>query len=202
MNISFRNNWRPFVFWTAILLIVLVAGYCIWMLYPNLQPGDKGTWAGAIGTFFTLVGTIVLATGESRKRHRTENALARLTCVSLYPRQLQVEETINIVLARLEQNETSPDASSDCSRSAALLAQLPLWAVEELMPIATLPLGAANGLATVAGNLRHVQMVLGSSAGHPDALRDGDRIQLVTLLKLTKQSLVGSMAVCKRTMAN
>jgi hypothetical protein len=73
--------------------IAIMSAWCIFAVHEgvnslvrahNWQPmtiSDWGTWVGSIGTVATLIGTIYLATNETRRRVRSELALAQIYAV-------------------------------------------------------------------------------------------------------------------------
>ena len=129
-------------------------------------------WVASIGTTGTLVGTIWLATSETRTRNARDLAIARITASALRPRVLEVEHICKNVCKMLTEisNEFPSreiDAKKICEVGIAL-GIVPMWNVRELMPLAALPsdcaerLAGAHGLiATTASLLKNTQTAPG-----------------------------------------
>jgi hypothetical protein len=71
--------------------------------WKGIDAGDWPTWIGAIGTVLTLVGTIVLATSESRRRKRDAVATARLAAAGMHFQQLHNVGSINLAIGTIDQ---------------------------------------------------------------------------------------------------
>lgn len=69
----------------VIALGVLAAGILTGLRY-DLSRADWGAWVGSIGTVGTLIGTVWLATSESRRRRFEELARAHIVAAALAPR--------------------------------------------------------------------------------------------------------------------
>lgn len=73
--------------WAVMVMAALayVAGQNL-INWSGLTASDWGTWIGAIGTVMTLVGTIHIATSETRRRNREEVTKANIVASALAPR--------------------------------------------------------------------------------------------------------------------
>lgn len=112
--------------------------------YPN----NKGAeWVSAIGTVGTLIGTIWLATSESRRRRDAEFLAATLHAHAFMPRIAMVRTTCTAVarlLGRVATGELPPQSVND---GAKHLLALNSWSIDELAPLAPLSSAAVKKLA-------------------------------------------------------
>lgn len=126
-----------------------------------LSPSDWGTWAGAVGTVATLVGTIHIATTESRRRRRSEKLLAVTQAQSFVARILTMQATARAVanlLARVASGELGPEIIPRATRH---LLSVRSWTVEELARLEPLSPEVVLTLAQAAEILTVLQQLLG-----------------------------------------
>ena len=113
--------------------VVALVGAMIW-LWPQLQPGDKGTWAGAAGTVATLFGTIWLATTETRRRERNEMELAKLAACNVRPKVQRVQELLAAFKERIA-DVRNAGGQPDYSAYIRDLKAAGEWTGEEVAPL-------------------------------------------------------------------
>lgn len=159
---------------SKIVTFVLVTGLLIFfaytiLLWPTLQPGDKGTWSGALGTVGTLIGTIWLATSESRRRHRDEITRARLHAASFMLQLAHASGAIGQVARSLQRDIQIDRGPTPILACLSVMREIELWAIEDLIPLAPLPNNVAALLAEAADQIKSFTKIL-DKAGRDESL--------------------------------
>jgi hypothetical protein len=108
----------------------------------NWQPmtiSDWGTWVGSIGTVATLIGTIYLATSETRKRNHQELVIAALHSSAIEMRLAhakgRLDATKMLLLAILEKQDPHPQLMK---QALNLLLEIDEPSPDDLLPLAVL----------------------------------------------------------------
>lgn len=106
-------------------------------------------WAGAIGTVATLVGTIWLATAESRRRKHSEAMRASIVAAALAPKLLLFLNQLNTVYYRMGNRNphTDPHESPAIEARDFLALTFVPATTEELLALEGLGDNCANRLA-------------------------------------------------------
>jgi hypothetical protein len=170
----------------AVITLSAVAGIFgyEWIHWRDWSPSDWGTWAGAIGTVATLVGTIHLATTETRRRTRQEKLAAELHGVILSSRLAHVEARLmaskSLLSRALEREDIRAGLLKECHAQIS--------AIDEFTPEDVLPIGFFAGntgqiiVRATAGltALRHLSNMLGALAAAPDIERVETMLGMVT----------------------
>jgi general stress protein CsbA len=120
---------------------MLVATILICVLINSrikMDASDWGTWVGAIGTVGTLIGTVILATAETRRRHREEMQLARISAAALLPRLIDAESCIKSVVRDLDGEAPSENFREITSAFGERLDELVLWKPDEMRTLIAL----------------------------------------------------------------
>lgn len=123
-----------------------------------LTASDWAAWFGAVGTIGTLIGTIMLATQESRRRNREIRSKARIIIPSL---------TMKLIAAGIAFDKTVKAFSTPrlptkemLLREAAQLRSIPLWTPEDANALAHLPNDIATQLMLIKETVEAVANAL------------------------------------------
>lgn len=123
----------------VLLAVALIANLILLGYALDLSKSDWASWVGAIGTVATLVGTIHLATAETRRRTRQERLAAELHGVVLSSRLAHVEARLiasrNILSQALEREDMRAGLLMEAH--AQILA-IDDFSPEEVLPVAVL----------------------------------------------------------------
>lgn len=134
MFIKWINN--PLVV-GALLIVGVITDLILWGLESDLSKSDWGTWVGSIGTVLTLIGTIYLATSDTRRQHARELRLGQLHAVSISARLLHVVARIDGVKTLLEhvanQDPSRRDLLEECNFQVL---EIEGWGPEDALPFA------------------------------------------------------------------
>lgn len=155
-----------FVLVTIVGLLGIAAFMHVLVTLPFQGKGPE--WVGAIGTIGTLIGTIWLATSETRQRNRERLLVARLHAAGMFWRLIGTHALITTLSEQFE--------SSDARGLMRILSiwkqglgELELWTVSDLVPLAALPNNTAAKLAEVADRVTFVRaMIDRMERGSPD----------------------------------
>jgi hypothetical protein len=174
---------------TSLLALFCVVGAiaAIASLWPTLQPGDKGTWAGALGTVATLIGTIWLATSEARRRQRQEMEMAKLAACSLRFKVQRVRNALakyDLQVARVRNEGRTPDYLSYVSELRAAGE----WTREEVAPLVVLERDLAYRLELTREHIRHSIKQMEMFASNPPANSMTLEIATMTAIGLAFQT--------------
>jgi hypothetical protein len=123
--------------------------------WQGLTPSDWGTWAGAVGTVATLVGTIWLATDSERKRRRDELELAVITAAEFALRVPSMQLTLTAVrdMLPLTRNGSYGDVYANCYEQ---IQSAGVWSTESLKPLVVVSGHAAAHLAFASTQIRSI----------------------------------------------
>lgn len=148
--------FRPWYNKYAVLALCAAAGLGAyeWIHWGDLSASDWGTWVGAIGTIATLTGTIYLATAETRRRERQERVIAKLHVEANIPRLMHAGQTIGFVCKHLVRAKHLGSFSGHLKTCKESLSAIYPWKMEELIPLAPLPMEIALTLAQGLGDLQ------------------------------------------------
>jgi hypothetical protein len=137
------------------------------------KAGDWATWIGAIGTIGTLIGTVWLATSETRRRHHQETARGYIAAAALAPRLQLLTLQLSSFHAKLcfvdygsGQNGTPKTETADF-----LDFEYEHATPDELMALASMPNNCATKLAYAQSQLATVRAQIKdyvSRARYPD----------------------------------
>jgi hypothetical protein len=109
--------------------------------------GDLATWLGAIGTIGTLIGTIILATQQTRLRNREMRSKARIIIPGL---TMKLIATSNIFENVLEITKfPALVRESSLRQGVKYLRSIPLWTPEDANALAHLPNDVASQLMLI-----------------------------------------------------
>lgn len=162
-NRTADRSWS--VEWYNIYAVVVLAAALLVAAYNLLNwrawtPSDWATWVGSVGTAGTLIGTIWLASSETRDRRRQERTVALLTLASLRP---ELERAFNdFQLLQFGVSPAGPDDFDGNYRGPMVeeLLSLKLWTADELKDLHALPDDLALRLAHVLGEVSRIAIEL------------------------------------------
>lgn len=120
--------------------------------------GKEPEWVGAIGTVLTLVGTIWLATNETRNRERDELQRARLRAAGLLLRVLNVRNAFAEVQSAALATVLSTDDMVSFHELLVRIGRLPMWTIEDVEPLIPLPNNTAALLAQSADEISNLKL--------------------------------------------
>lgn len=123
--------------------------------------GDLATWFGAIGTIGTLIGTIVLATQETRRRNREIRSKARIIIPGLMMKLIAAGKAFDETIQRLDSSRLPNKQILE--REAANLRAFSLWTAEDAAALAHLPNDVSSQLMLIKETTETVANSLGFS---------------------------------------
>jgi hypothetical protein len=145
----------------AIMLIAAAVGLAGYEGIPwrSMDITIWAYWIGAIGTVGTLMGTIWLATSESRRRETENRTRAQMHAVSIKLRLTHIRSVIGYVCRGL-------DAAAKIDHDPAIILRLieevrplKIITIDELIPLSPLPDGIAGKLAQAADEIRTTVLI-------------------------------------------
>jgi hypothetical protein len=120
--------------------------------WSGLTPSDWGTWVGSIGTVFTLIGTIWLATAEKRKQRRQELDRAFVAATSI---DLKLQKMLETLQSSVDYFADEPgDTGYFYSVMADIINDETLWSDEEILPLIALSDRVCARLASARSLIR------------------------------------------------
>jgi len=131
----------------AATALVAIAVTVILLLFPPMNNETSAAWTGALGTLLALVGTIFLATQETRRRKREELTRAKITAPSISMKISLLRPKMVMAIESLRQ-QNNPSRHSLLFLGQQL-SEPNLWTLDELVPLACLPNSCAINLALV-----------------------------------------------------
>jgi hypothetical protein len=137
----------------ATFIVASVIAYVLLGRSAGLLPGDWGTWTGGIGTVGTLIGTIWLASDQSRRAAKAEMTLAQLHAVGLIVRLQVTAHLLDLACEQLEMITPDNCNGNRLENAKAQLASISIWPLEELLPLAPLPNFVAANLASARSRI-------------------------------------------------
>ncbi len=140
--------------------------------------GDLATWFGAIGTIGTLIGTIVLATIETRKRKRDEELRAYLVAAGMRQRIAFALGVVTGIKNKLGATVLVDQPPEVLATFGDMLEQLETWTQESLLPLVGMPNFIAINLAQAADEIAAVGKSLVVSSKHSEIGRAENRRSL------------------------
>jgi hypothetical protein len=165
----------------ALSAVVGLGGY-EWICWSKLSASDWGTWVGSIGTVATLVGTIHLATTETRRRNHQEQLTAELQSVAIDIQLAHAEGRLAGSESVLEHVVNGHVGYRKLFEYATeQIAEIEEISVGEILPLATLTTNVASMVVRTAASLkglRHISQILstappGEESKHAKTLLDG-----------------------------
>jgi hypothetical protein len=139
----------------------------------NWPEPDWGTWFGAVGAIGALIGTIVIATAEQRRRLRTERGLMYVAVSSFIGR---LDRMMNIIVALevLFRDEDTDIRISDLEECIGSLERLGSFTQDEILPLISLPNGVAARMAGCKSELAQcidiLRLALADLKSHPTSM--------------------------------
>jgi len=143
---AWYNKWALMVIAAAIY----TAAYNF-AISPGFATPDWGTWIGSIGTILTFLGTIWLATTETRNRERASNKLAAVTAAQLLFQVVEVSKIIEGATEAFKDLESDPREL--CGKVAGMLSKPRIWNTQDLANITVIPNNVAPKLAICGADI-------------------------------------------------
>ncbi|MDZ5633967.1 hypothetical protein [Janthinobacterium sp. GMG1] len=180
-----------------VVTFVLIAGLLIFFgytirIWPTLLPGDKGTWSGALGTVGTLIGTIWLATSESRRRNREEMTRAQLHAAGILLDIAYVRGELKLIVDEMAEFALIDPITNRILSFAPKLSIIDIWKAETFIPLVPLPNKAAGCLTQATDQIRLMRRVI-EKAGHDNSLDSSEKRK--KFICSAHKLLVGTMAL-------
>lgn len=171
------------------IIAALGAAAAIHVLVTLPFPDNKGAeWVGAIGTVATLVGTLWLATTETRRRLRQERLAAFVHATSISIRLTYAEASLNAVAELLnrglENGLFSTELLQNCHNQLVLIKEVK---AEDVVPLAAMKEEVAKIVISAASAINLILHV--SEVGMQHAKRHEIEKHMSTMLGATKQAL-------------
>jgi hypothetical protein len=167
----------------------------------NWQPmtiSDWGTWIGSIGTVGALIGTIWLATAETRRRDREAQDLATLAAAAILLKTARVTGAIKSLINTLG-SELPPGREADAYKICFnTLSMAERWTINDLVPLVPLSNHVAAKLAFVDQILITVAMSLKGACEDKVQVNAAFDGELVKQLRIANAALATSVAECRK----
>lgn len=173
-------------FSTAAVLSASFLGYfgCVFYRSPPTSSGDCAAWAGAIGAVGALIGTIRLATKQSREKRSAELNLASLVAAGVMPSVASARFVV-FQVERAIVREAADGFAQHYLEHAHSLLTLCSWNAESIVALSVLPHQTAFHLENARARIGLAQKLLADRAAdnHPgdtfDPLRFADMVARV-----------------------
>jgi len=181
---------------SLMLIAVLLFAWTVEEATPwrAMEPADWGVWFGSIGAVGAFVGTIWLATSESRRREREAMDIATLAASSIFLKIALTIGSVNRVIEALERTADDPKMFDYCS---FVISKIERCSNEELLPLIPLPNHTAAKLGLVMQALtviqRHCQTAPTSPGNGQENIGD-----IIIQAKSIRNTLEEAAAECKR----
>lgn len=157
----------------------LVGAVIVGLTHTGTSVGFEGedwaAWVGAIGTVGTLIGTIYLARSETRRRERSEVAIARLHAANMISRLIHTKAGLQHVCRILQAAGESPADVQFAHQALNIVREIPVWSVNEFLPLIPLPNAVSLNLATITGRIAMLEKILSALIRNAQMQTDEDR---------------------------
>jgi hypothetical protein len=168
--------------------------------WSSLTASDWGTWAGAIGTVATLVGTIWLATTAERRTRREELGKATVAAARMAVRIPVIQSSFSTVRSFLANTVFDGDPRRDYAAAAKLMQDTGTWSNADVDPLIHISAGRIAMLEMTKNRIVLVyKALLTASTTHR---LDASRItsfytQIDSMLKCAEEELTQHSEACK-----
>lgn len=160
--------------------------------YPPAAPADFAAWAGAVGTVGALIGTIVLATGQSREKQAAERSLAALVAAGVLP-AISAAIGVSHRVEKALDEDISLCVTTNYPRYSKLLREACPWTAQSIVALSVLPNLAAYHLehARAKISLATTDLNFAATIGPDDVPTDPSEYckQVVSALQEARASL-------------
>lgn len=201
------NKILKFIGLCAMGLILLVGSILIlrWMLdfldWARFAPGDLATWLGAIGTISAFFGTIYIARTETRRRERSERALAQLHAAAWIMRLIDAKAAMNHVIRILDAAALAPTDVTFAFEGRSILDRITVWSVNDLIPLATLPDNTAKNLARAITHIEGMRKVFDNEIARAQQYTDESRQDVANTfagsIRTTRDLIDSALTSCR-----
>lgn len=192
-----------FEYSAAGVVSALFLGYfsCAFYNNPPTSSGDCAAWAGAIGTIGALIGTIVLATKQSREKRSAELNLASLVAAGVMP-SIASAKYVVFQVERAMLREAAEGFAQHYLEHANSLITLCSWNAESIIALSVLPHQAAFHLENARARIALAQKIIANRAAdqHPGDTYDARQFadDVARVLKEARDSLQIAYAECEK----
>lgn len=170
--------------------------------WQDLQPGDRGTWTGAIGTLLAFGGTIWLARSETRRREQEERNLAIATAAGLSIRVHNLRSALIHVQEYFAVQQQQIHDFSAYRSWADHISLFKTWTAEEIAALLCLPNDTAGKLAMAKELIEHlfdrIQQEQGSSRALSRPVSVGAHEAFIKILNLIVIMLKSPLDECMK----
>lgn len=166
--------------------------------WKGMSAGDWGTWIGSIGTVGAMIGTIWLATAETRRRTAAALDLATLAASSIVLRTARLNSAIRASIETLSHGLEGRDRIRGFQYCIDALSTAERWTIDELTPLVPLPNHAAAKLALVNQMLVTIELVLTRARANPLRFAADQERELIRQLHLAHGTLNEGIVECKK----
>lgn len=169
-----RQKLYTLLAYSTLMLVVALGVTALVHEVVILWPADvqkAAEWTGAIGTVGTLIGTIWLATAQTRRRDRDELLRAKLAGVGQMFRLAHAIRDITEVRNTLQTLAICDLGGSHLMNCISKLSAIPLWTADELVPMIPLPGSTAARLAATGDQMNAVIRKVNEAAMHNSDVR-------------------------------
>lgn len=174
-------------------------GYFGGALYyvPPKTSADLAAWAGAIGTIAAFVGTVLLATRQSREKRRTDLNLAALVAAGVMP---GIAEALHAT-QWVEEELINPPAGHPPNRYLDYSNRLKLlcpWDAQSIQPLAILPNDVGYHLEFARSRIQFAQKVTEQWAANGAIVEGLIVVHVAGSLREARSSLNKARDECKK----
>ncbi len=187
----------------GIAVILFLAGFFVAVVI-NIRPdeiGDLATWAGALGAFLAFVGTIWVATSETRRRHRAELITAQLVAASMVLRLAHAGGVVAEVCRGLAEQELIDQGLDAFLKHADNLESIDRWSKDDLLPLIAIPMIAVQ-LAEAGDQVDSAIKILRKMPTKPKYAFGPERmafaLNIRVLLSKTHKTLDDTVIECRK----
>lgn len=180
------------------ILALLGIGAVLHILVTLPFDGKGPEWVGAIGTVATLIGTIWLATIETRRRRAEAHDLATLAASSIVLRAIRLNSAIRNSIEALTHEQADAGNSAVYRYCLDTISSTERWTIDELVPLVPLPNRAAAKLAFANQMLVTIEIALKRAHSRPLRLGTQPDADLIKQLGHTRDMLASAIVECKK----
>jgi hypothetical protein len=152
--------------WATLMIALGAASYYGYRTAPwsCMDATVLAYWVAAIGTIGTLIGTIVIATSENRRRKKTEVDFAKLAAAGMLFKVRRVRRAVrafNAMIARpAEQHEIDSAVQVDYAGFIQGIEDAGMWNLADVMPLIHLPNETAYNLEYARDRIAYCMPIL------------------------------------------
>lgn len=177
--------------------LATIAFTVILLLFPSMNTEVAAAWAGAFGAFLAFLGTIYLATQETRRRKREAHVRAQIAAPG-FAMKLSTLRPVIVQAIKILSSENPIDKET-LHFCGSLFHKVQFWTNDDIEPIACLPNGCAINLAMLKEITEMVRRALDDPTDDPMKFVGEMVTQLHTALIILDMALNECYEVYGRT---